>query len=92
MTPETRAVLDTNVLLAANRSTHPTSPNVEILARWKRGEFVFLYSLDTLSEYAEKLLEHGIPTEEIERFLRSLAALGDVVPIVFFHFRHYPVD
>jgi putative PIN family toxin of toxin-antitoxin system len=87
-----RAVLDTNVLLAANRSTHPASPNVEILRRWRSGEFRLLYSLDTLAEYAEKLLEHEIPAAEIERFLRLLAALGEVVPIVFFHFRHYPVD
>jgi hypothetical protein len=29
-----RAVLDTNVLLAARLSTHPESPNAEILDRW----------------------------------------------------------
>ncbi len=87
-----RAVLDTNVVLAARRSSHPTSPNVEILERWQRREFAFLYSLDTLAEYSEKLLEHGIPADEVEAFIHSLARHGELVAVVFFHFRHYPVD
>jgi len=87
-----RAVTDTNVLLAARRSSHPTSPNVEIFDRWERGEFAFLYSLDTLAEYAEKLLHHGIPAVEVESFIHLLALHGEIVPVVFFHFRHYPVD
>ena len=45
-----RAVLDTNVLLAARLSSHPASPNVEILDRWQHREFTFLHSLDTLAE------------------------------------------
>jgi uncharacterized protein len=87
-----RAVLDTNVVLAARRSSHPGSPNAEILARWRQREFVFCYSLDTLAEYTEKLLEHGIPEIEVEVFVRLLARHGEAVPIIFFHFRHYPVD
>lgn len=87
-----RAVLDTNVLLAAKRSNHPTSPNVEILDRWQAGETVLLYSMDTLTEYSEKLLEHGVSPAVVEALLRQFAQLGEVVPIVFFHFRHYPVD
>ena len=87
-----RAVIDTNVLLAARRSSHPTSPNVEIFDRWQRREFAFLFSLDTLAEYAEKLLQHGIPAAEVESFIHLLARHGEIVPVVFFHFRHYPVD
>ena len=87
-----RAVLDTNVVLAAQLSPHATSPAVEILDRWQRREFRFLYSLDTIAEYAEKLLAHGIPAPEVEAFLRLVARHGEIVPIVFFHFRHYPVD
>ena len=87
-----RAVLDTNVLLAARLSSHPASPTVEILDRWRRREFLVLYSLDTLAEYAEKLLAHGIPPSEVQAFIRLLALHGEVVPVVFFHFRHYPVD
>lgn len=92
MASHLRAVLDTNVILSAHRTRHPASPNAEILARWRRREFHFLYSLDTLAEYAEKLLEHGIPAVGIEEFIRLLARHGEAVTIVFFHFRHYPVD
>ena len=45
-----RSVLDTNVILATHRSFDPASPNAEILARWRRREFHFLYSTDTLAE------------------------------------------
>ena len=92
MAEQLRAVLGTNVLLAARRSSCPDSPNVEILSRWRRREFVFCYSLDTLAEYTEKLLEHGISEAEVEAFVRLLARHGETVPIIFFHFRHYPVD
>ncbi len=34
-----RAVLDTNVVLAAKLSGHPQSPNAEIITRWLAGEF-----------------------------------------------------
>ena len=34
---------------------------MEILDRWQQREFRFLYSLDTLAEYAEKLLARGLP-------------------------------
>ena len=87
-----RAVLDTNVVLAAKRSTGTTSPNTEISERWQRREFIFLHSLDTLAEYAEKLLQHGIPAIEVEAFLRRISRHGELVSIRVFHFRHYPVD
>jgi predicted nucleic acid-binding protein len=87
-----RAVLDTNVLLAAHLSSGPASPTAEIFDRWHRREFLVLYSLDTLAEYAEKLLEHGIPASEVRAYILLLALQGEVVPVVFFHFRHYPVD
>ena len=41
-----RAVLDTNVVVAAIRSRNPNSPTVELLRRWARREFVLLYSDD----------------------------------------------
>lgn len=87
-----RAVLDTNVILAAHRTVDPASPNLEILARWRRREFHFLYSTDTLAEYAEQLLKQGIAADEIEEFIRLLARHGEEILILFFHFRHYPVD
>ena len=43
-----RAVLDSNVLIAAHRSTHLQSPNRELIERWQAREFTFLFSRDTL--------------------------------------------
>jgi putative PIN family toxin of toxin-antitoxin system len=87
-----RAVLDTNVVLAAHKSTDPKSPNREIIDRWLRGEFIWLVSEDIAAEYAEKLLEKGKPTATVEAFITELFLLAETVDIRFFHFRHYPVD
>jgi predicted nucleic acid-binding protein len=87
-----RAVLDTNMVLAAQRSRSTSSPNAEIVARWRAGDFVWLHSQDILEEYAEKLLEHGISAILVENLLADLGALGESVPIEFFHLRHYPAD
>ncbi|MEI9896089.1 MAG: putative toxin-antitoxin system toxin component, PIN family [Chthoniobacter sp.] len=87
-----RVVLDTNVLLAGRTSIHPTSPAAEILDRWQQREFVVLYSLDTLAEYAEKLLSRGIAPLDVEVFIRLLVRHSEIVTVAFFHFRHYPVD
>ena len=45
-----RAVLDTNVVLAAEHSREPASPNREIMTRWRRGELMLLYSADIAME------------------------------------------
>ncbi len=92
MTSPFRAVLDTNVLLAAARSPHKTSPTAEILDRWQKREFELLVSLDTLTEYAEKLLSHGVAAPEVEAFLTTLALHAELVTVAFFHFRHNPID
>lgn len=87
-----RVVLDTNVVLAAERSSAPASPNREILGRWRAGEFLWLYSRDTVLEYIEKLLEHGVDETDVRRLVRALGVLGDLVEIKFFHLRCYPTD
>lgn len=87
-----RAVLDTNVVLAAKRSVNPQSPNAEIITRWMAGEFVWLVSDDVVTEYAEKLLEKGIDPLKVEQFVADLLQYAEEVPIRFFHFQHYPVD
>ena len=46
-----RVVLDTNVILAALLSRNPASPTVELLHRWRNGEFALLYCTDLLLEY-----------------------------------------
>lgn len=49
-----RAVLDTNVVVSAKRTSHPQSPNAEIITRWMAGEFIWLVSDDVVTEYAGK--------------------------------------
>ena len=87
-----RAVLDTNVLLAAQKTRHSSSPNAEIFNRWKAGELAVLCSRDIAIEYADKMLEHGIPEVYISTFLSLLRVLAEWVEIEFFHLRHYPID
>ena len=87
-----RAVLDTNLVLAAHKSIAPQSPNRQIIERWLRGEFTWLISEDIAAEYAEKLLEKGKPVPAVEAFITELFLLAESVDIRFFHFRHYPVD
>lgn len=48
-----RAVLDTNVPLAALRSRHGAS--FELVSRYRQGEFVLLVGNTILSEYDELL-------------------------------------
>ena len=87
-----RAVLDTNVVIAARRSKGEASPNREILARWEAGDFRLLYSEDVLLEYVEKLIELGVSGEKLREFVRSVAVLGEPVTIDFFHLHRYPAD
>jgi predicted nucleic acid-binding protein len=44
-----RTVPDTNVVLAAEISPGPKSPSAECFDRWKKREFLILYSEDTLT-------------------------------------------
>ncbi|MCP4204197.1 MAG: PIN domain-containing protein [bacterium] len=92
VTTTLRAVPDTNILLAAELSAGPSSPNRELFERWKAGAFTILFSQDTLLEYTEKLLEKAIPEAAIKDFLRSLVELGVEVYIAHFHMPVYPVD
>ncbi|MDF1754325.1 MAG: PIN domain-containing protein [Verrucomicrobiales bacterium] len=87
-----RAVIDTNVLIAGKRSQAQRSPNREIQNRWRAAEFLWLYSRDTVGEYAMKLLELGFPRDEIRSFLSRLIIAGEAIEIVVFHEKHYPTD
>jgi predicted nucleic acid-binding protein len=44
-----RTVPDTNVVLAAEISPGPKNPSAECFDRWKKREFLILYSEDTLT-------------------------------------------
>ena len=89
---ETRAVLDTNVILAAQVSQASESPNREIVNRWQIGEFHLLLTEDIVAEYIEKLQFLGKASDQIIHFASRLLLLSEMVEIRFFHLRHYPDD
>lgn len=71
-----RAVLDTNVFVAAYLSRNPGSPTKEIIERWLRGEFDLLYSVDLQAEIVEKFMAKGVDQETTELLVAALAVRG----------------
>ena len=55
-----RAVLDTNVYVAAYLSKNPRSPNKELFRRWRDSQFALLVSKSILTEVVEKFDKYGI--------------------------------
>ena len=76
-----RAVLDTNVIIAALKSRNPQSPTVELLTRWAKREFTLLYSDDLLAEYAEKLADRSVALAVRERFLSGIIRNAELVDV-----------
>lgn len=76
-----RAVLDTNVLIAAHLSRNPHSPTIELVERWRRGEFVQLYSDAMLAELLEKFQARGIVPDAADRYVADLLLLGEYVVV-----------
>lgn len=74
-----RAVLDTNVPIAAHLSRNPNSPTIELLNRWRSGQFTQLYSDDMLVELVEKFQARWIAPEASDRYLADLITLGEHV-------------
>jgi len=85
-----RAVLDTNVSLAALLSRNPNSPTLELIVHWRNGEFDLLYSQDTLAELEEKLIAKRIDPELGDLFIADILGYGlrieissaDVIPVI----------
>lgn len=87
MTELLRAVLDTNIYVAAFLSKSPTSPTNEILDRWEAGEFILLITAALLDEVIEKLNDRGIDRQITQNLIARLdqAAVNiflDAVPAV----------
>lgn len=74
--PRRRVVLDTNSIVAALKSRNPSSPNIELLRRWEKGQFDLLYSPDVRAEYAEKFVTRGVDAKRAERLLQKLGHRG----------------
>jgi len=78
------------VIAAQNGSDR--SPNREYLNRWQDDEFELLFSNDTLYEYIQKLVEHGIEDGLIKKFIIALLEVGCYTEIKFYHFKKYSPD
>ncbi|MBK9093725.1 MAG: PIN domain-containing protein [Anaerolineae bacterium] len=76
-----RAVLDTNVPIAAHLSRNSRSPTVELLERWRAREFTQLYSDDLLAELVEKLQARKIAADAADRYVADLIMLGEHVEV-----------
>ena len=77
-----RGVLDTNVPIAAHLSRNPASPTIELLERWRGGQFAQLYSDGMLVELVEKFEARRIAPDASDRYLADLIALGEYVLIM----------
>lgn len=78
---ELRAVLDTNVPIAAHLSRNPNSPTIELLRRWKDKEFVQLYSDGTLDELNRKFAEKEIDLQIAAEYVAHLIESGIYVEV-----------
>lgn len=79
--PRLRAVLDTNVVVAALLSKNSASPTLEIISRWRSEEFDLLYSQHIREEYVEKLLDRRVDIAKAAAFLSNLATQGILVSL-----------
>jgi len=79
------ALLDSNVWISA--FLKPTGPPGQVVAGWLRGEFDVITSLPQLTEIAQVLgrprltRQFAYPRQEVERFIRLIAARANIVTI-----------
>jgi len=76
-----RAVLDTNIYVAAYLTRNPNSPSAELLKRWRNGEFDVLYCLEMLYEIVRKFREKSIPPRYTVALIGDLKSIGEAVPL-----------
>ena len=76
-----RAVLDTNIYVAAYLAKNPNSPTAELLKRWRYGEFDVLYCREMLYEIARKFRDRGIPPRYTIALISDLKSIGQAVPL-----------
>ena len=88
-----RVTPDTNVLLSAKLAKQGgNSPNIEFFDRWLEGQFILLFTPDTLEEYVRKLNAAMVPVDEIQAFIARLIRLGTAVAVEHYHLQKYPRD
>lgn len=79
--PKPRAVLDTNVTVAAALSRSATSPNVELLRRLAQGEFELLTCFTIYVELAEKLSAKRVNPKRAAQILALINTLAEWVTL-----------
>jgi len=76
-----RAVLDTNIVIAALKSKNQHSPNAELLHRWVAGEFILVYCDDLEAEYREKCVARNTQLGIRMSFLKNISLYGERVEL-----------
>ena len=77
-----RAVLNTNVIVAALITQNAASPTAELLRRWERGEFDLLYTQELRAEYEEKLASRRVDIQRAADFLTRVGQLGILIAVL----------
>lgn len=67
--------------IAAHLSRNPRSPTIELIDRWRAGEFIQLYSDDTLVKPQEKFIARQIPPDIADQYIADLLRLGEHVVV-----------
>ena len=78
---ELRAVLDTNVYVAAYLTRNPRSPNKELFRRWRDSEFTLLVSKSILVEVVRKFDEYAIAQQLTIDLIAHILASAEYVAV-----------
>lgn len=80
-TEKPKAVLNTNVFVAAYLTRNPKNPRAEFLRRWREGEFDLLYSHEIVYEVIRKFEERGILSRYAIALVSDLKSMGKYVVV-----------
>ncbi|MFH1562782.1 MAG: putative toxin-antitoxin system toxin component, PIN family [Nitrospirota bacterium] len=91
-TKRLRVVLDTSIYVSAYLTKNPQSPTAELLRRWRKDEFVVLYSKELLHEITRKFVEKGIDIRYVIALIADLRLLGECIEIATQKIKRVIVD
>jgi len=78
-----KVVVDTSVFCAALKSKTKTSIAAKIIQCWLRGDFVLVMAPQLLEELVEKLLEIGVPEQDVEDLVTNILEMAKHIPCVY---------
>ena len=76
-----RAVLDTNVYIAAYLTKNPRSPNKELFRRWRDSQFTLLVSKSILVEVVKKFDEYDIAQQLTIDLITHILAFAEYITV-----------